>query len=172
MAISTVVKNDIEGSIVLSDGTGSPVTLTVDVCRGDFSGGPFREVLNETVVIERRGQFKGLAHGPRIYPTFTFTAHMTEFTNASVGVLSDFLLRQGAYASNISTLGANARKYTLDIALTWEGTDLGDDADSTLTMTDCEIVIDSLSEASEGNSFSISGTCYGAVTGLAASEVS
>ncbi len=167
MALSTEVKNDIEGTISVADATATPITHTSLYDRGDLVVGPFKKILNEDVVIESRGVFKSLAHGGRLYPAGTFSFWYTELTHAS-GTLADMLLATGtAYSSNVSTLGANARKYALNLTLTIEGTDLGDDADSLLVLPNCVFTIDQFSESREGNFLSISWVCYGTPTGLA-----
>lgn len=172
MAVSNIVKNDIEGSITLADGTGTPVTHTVTYDRGDLVAGPFKKIMNEDVVIESRGRFRALAHGARIYPTGTFSFWYREFTNAS-GALPDMLLGTGtAYSANVSTLGAAARKYALKLTLTVEGTDLGDSADATLILNDCVFTIDQFSESREGNFIAVSFVCYGSTTGLATAGLS
>lgn len=172
MAVSTVYKTAIDGSIKLLDGTsGTPLEITLSYDNGDFSCGPLKDVLNEDVAFERRGKFMGVRAGARIYPTGSFTATMTQFSDATAGTLADFLLRNGNYSAAVSTLGSTAEIYTVDIELTVEGTDHGDAADHTMTLEDCSVRIDSFSEG-EPNSFSISFTCYGAITGdLAADEL-
>jgi hypothetical protein len=72
-------------------------------------------------------------------------------------------LKNGAFASAVSTLGSSADVYTLDVVITVEGTNFGDSADATFTMEDCHLQV----SWSDGDpaTFSISGTCYGAITG-------
>jgi len=172
MALSTQIKNDIEGSIVINDGTGTPLTKTASFVRGDLVYGPFKKVMNEDVIFETRGVFKGVGHGARIYGAGSFSAWFTEFTHAS-GTIADMILGTGtAYSAAVSTLGANARKLAHQIVLTVEGTDLGDDADGVLTINDCVIQIDQFSEAREGNFLAISWVTYGSTTGFATSGLS
>jgi len=174
MAVSTIVKNFTGGSITFADGTGTPVTKTLDYDNGDFSSTGIKETLNETTVYERRGKRCGVPrHTTRVYPTISFTGKMTQFTDAANGTMTDFLLRTtgSAYASNISTGGANADVYTIDITFTSAGAALGDAADHTFTCADCEATID-FAEG-DSNAFTLNFTVYGAITGdLEASEIS
>jgi hypothetical protein len=171
MAVSEYAKTDIHGSITLSDGTGTPVTLALSYDMGDLSITGLAEKLNEVTAIQRRGKHVSLAHGARTYPSVSFSAIMTQFTEASApGTLADFILRRAAYSANISTTNAGG-VYTIDIVLTIEGTDFSDAADHTVTLTDVACTLDFAEGAP--NSFSISGQVYGAVTGdLATTEIS
>lgn len=164
MALSTVLKNFTDGSITIKDGTGTPLSLTVNFDQGDFSITGLKAKLRETVAYEARGRFKSLRHTTRTYPTFSFTAHAAEFSEDGTGTLADAILRQGTvWTAAVSTRGASAEVYTLDVTLTVEGTSHGDSADGTFTLEDCELSVD----FAEGdpNTFSVSGTVYGALTG-------
>lgn len=169
MALDDFVKSDLEGSITLTDGNSNTMTLAFD--NGDFSGGPFKEVLNEHVKYERRGKFTSVGLGARIYPTFSFTAMVHQFTDATADVLADFVLRNGKFASNQSTFGANHRVYAMDVKMDIEATDFGHSADMTFTLHDCVVTIDSFGEG-RPSTISISGEVLGEVTGdLACDEV-
>jgi len=163
MADSSVVKNLNDGSLIISDGTGSPIAVTVKFTSGDFSISGLKKALKETVAYQSRGVLNTVRHTARTFPTFSFTCQMAEFTSATATSVSDAILQNGAFSSAVSTLGANADVYTLLLAITEEGTDFGDSADPTFSLDDCECSID----FGEGdpNTFSISGTVYGAVTG-------
>lgn len=162
MALSTVVKNFTDGSIQLKDGTGTPITVTVQFSDGDFSASGFQEQMNEVVAYETRGVLNSVRHTVRKYITFSFTAQMSQFTNATA-YLSDAVLKNGAFSAAVSTLGTTADVYTLDVVFTVEGTNFGDSADHTFTLEDCHLSLD----FAEGdpNKFTINGTCYGAVVG-------
>jgi len=170
MAVSTFVKNFTHGSLLLSDGTGTPVTLTVDCMNGDFSISGLAKILRETAKYESRGLLKSVAHTTRTYPSGSFSAMMTAFTEAiAPGTLADFVLNQAAYSANVSTLGASAQVYAIDLVVTIEGTDFGDAADHTFTLSDCRCTID----FAEGdpNQFTLNFEVLGAVTnGLIAAE--
>lgn len=160
MALSTVVKNFTDGSISLIDN--AALTLVVQFTDGDFSADGFQEQMNEVSAYEARGALTSLRHTTRKYITFSFSAQTTQFTNATA-YLTDALLRNGAWAAAVSTGGASADVYTLDVKFTMEGTNFGDSADHTFTLEDCQMSI-AFAEG-DPNKFTISGTCYGAVTG-------
>lgn len=164
MSLSSVVKNFRNGTIRIYDATGVPLDVTVEYEQGNFSISGLKRKLNETVTYLDRGELGSVRHTNRTFPTFSFTAHMTEFSDATNENLLDIIMRTAgsAFASAVSTLGATADVYTLNVSLTVEGTDLGDASDHVLTLTNCELSID----FAEGdpNTFTINGTVYGTVT--------
>jgi hypothetical protein len=161
MALSTVVKNFTDGSVQLIDN--AALTATIQFSDGDFSVDGLAEQLNEVSAYETRGTFNTLRHTTRMYPTFSFSAQVTGFTNSSANLATDTVLRNGAFAAAVSTFGANADVYTLDVKFTMEGTNFGDSADHTFTLEDCRCTI-AFAEG-DPNKVTISGTCYGAITG-------
>jgi hypothetical protein len=163
-AESTQPKNNIGGSIRLSDGTGTPVTLTLAYDRGDFQVGPWMEDLNEEVILQRRGRFLALLRGERVFPEFSFTLFGTNIIGSSTtapGTALEFFTGKGAYAANVSTLGAS-RKKTVDLRLIIEGTAWGDANDEMVDLEDCVCRVTSYQEAVDGNIISISGKQLGA----------
>jgi len=162
-AESTFWKNNLQGAITLIDGTGTPVTLALATDRGDLkiTGlGPANQ--NAPVVMTRRGKFGSLNRGERIFPqvTFTcFTGNVIGSSGVAPGTPWEFAGKKGAYAANVSTLGAN-REYTIDIKLTIEGTNWGDTADETITCEDCVVACE-WNEAIDGNILAISAQCLG-----------
>lgn len=169
MALDGWIKNELQGGLTLIDGTGSPVSLVVPFWDGTFSLSEIADVLNEEEAYESRGQLVGLNWGNRIFPTFSFSAMVAEFTNASPGVLSDFILKRGAYASNVSTQGAG-RPYTINVKFDLEGSNHGgNDSTFTLGSCRCRVAID----VTRPIKFNVTGTVYGAITGdLAVAQVS
>lgn len=166
-AESSFIKNNVQGVLTLSDGTGTPVTLALAYDMGDVEIGPLMEELNEPVKIERRGKFVGLQRGKRVYPTIKFTAWCGNLVGGSTsapGTPTEFSTKKGAYSANVSTLGAN-RKYTIDIILAIEGSNFGDGADETIT---CNDVVCSITwkEGPEGNTISIDGEILGPVVSV------
>ena len=163
MAASSVVKNLCDGTITLKDGTGTPITVTVRFDNADFTVSGLKAKLRETVAYQHRGVLSSVRHTARTFPQFSFSCSMSEFTAATAVSVSDAVLKNGAFAAAISTLGANADVYCLDLVVTEERTNFGDSADHTFTLEDCELEL----TYTEGdpNGFSLSGTCYGAITG-------
>lgn len=173
MSISSVPRNALNGGITLADGTAPPVTLQVPFAGGDLKLAGLAPVLNEAIAVEDgRGHHMGLVFGGRTYPTFSFTGKVTDLSGAAApGSLADFILFRAAYSANVSTTGTGPRPKTIKVVVAYEGTDLGAAADGQVTLNDCLCTID-FQEAKEGNTFSIQGTVYGAITGdLACAQI-
>lgn len=163
MAISSVVKNFRDGTILIEDGTTpTPLAVTVQFEAGDFSADGFTEGLVDVTTYLDRGEMGSLRKTNRTFPTFSFTAHMTDLSDATDKLLFDIVRKAAAFSSAKSTLGTNADVYTLKVTFTVEGTNFGDSADHVLVLNDCRLSI-GLSEG-DPNSFSISGTVYGTVS--------
>lgn len=161
MAVSTVQKSNVSGSIQLAIGV-STLDLLYD--RGDVAIGPLQARLNSVNAVARRGRFLGLVHGDRIYPTINFSAWITQFSEATgTGDLIDFVLNKDAYSALVSLGGANT-PYTFDLSYTVEGTDFGDAADHTFTCHDVHAQLN-FTESAEGLQLAFSGTMYGEFTG-------
>lgn len=162
MAVSTTVKNFRDGGIVLSDGTGTPLTCTVLFDMATFAISGLKASLHEIIAYEVRGELSSLRKGKRTYPTFSLTAMMSELSDATNTNLMDFVRKTGAFAAALSTLGQYADVYTSKLVLTIEGSNFGaSETDHVLTLNDCELTID----FAEGdpNTFTISGTVRGTV---------
>jgi hypothetical protein len=86
----------------------------------------------------------------------------SENTSASANNIQDAILKKGAFSAAVSTYAASADVYTLDLVFTIEGSDFGDSGDHTRTYEDVECSI-AFSEG-EPNTFTVSGTVYGAIT--------
>jgi hypothetical protein len=162
MAQSTVIKNFRDGSLLFADNTGTPLTLAIQYEAGDFSIDNLNEGLVETTAYLDRGEFATLRKTNRVFPSFSFTAHMTDLSDATDKLLYDLARKTGGFASAVSTLGANADAMTYKLTFTVEGTNFGDSADHTMVLNDCRITL-SFSEG-DPNSFSVSGIVYGAIT--------
>ncbi len=162
MAQSTVIKNFRDGTLTFADNTGTPLTLPIVYEAGDFSIDNLNEGLVETTAYLDRGEFATLRKTNRVFPSFSFTAHMTDISDATDKLLYDLARKTGAFASAVSTLGANADAMTYKLTFTVEGTNFGDSADHTMILNDCRITL-SFSEG-DPNSFSVAGIVYGAIT--------
>jgi len=162
MAQSTVIKNFRDGTLTFSDNTGTPLTLAIQYEAGDFSIDNLNEGLVETTAYLDRGEFATLRKTNRVFPSFSFTAHMTDLSDATDKLLYDLARKTGAWTAAVSTLGANADAMTYKLTWACEGTNFGDTADHTLVMDSCRITL-SISEG-DPNSFSVSGIVYGAIT--------
>jgi hypothetical protein len=164
MALSAVVKHLYDGSWTLSDGAGSPVTLPIDYAHAAVTLSGVHEKLRDVTAYEVRGSFKTLRHTTRVYPTITLEITMTDFSEDTVGTVADFILGNGTIgAAIVSTSGANADVRTLDLIHAGEYTNLGDSADGAFQCDDVYFVLD-FAEG-EPNTFTLTGTIYGPITG-------
>ena len=162
MAISSVVKNFRDGSIQLKDGTGTPLTVTVQFENGDLSLSGTNQGNYEHTKYLDRGELGSIRKTNRMFPTGSFTCQMTDLSDATDRLIWDIVNKTGAFTAAVSTLGANADLYTLDVVLTIEGTNFGDSADHVLTMEDCRCSID-FAEGDPSN-FTINFEVLGAIT--------
>jgi hypothetical protein len=164
MALSAVVKHLYDGSWTLSDGAGTPVTLSVDYAHAAVTLSGVHEKLRDVVAYEVRGAFKTVRHTTRVYPTITLEVTMTDLSEDVSGTVADFVLGNGTIgAAIVSTSGANADVRTLDLIFAGEFTDLGDAADGAFTCKNVYFVLD-VAEG-EPNTFTLTGTVYGAIIG-------
>jgi len=170
VALSNVIKNFRDGTLIIADGTsGTPLQITVSFDQGDFSISGLKAKLAETTAYETRGQLRSVRHTTRIYPTGSFSCMMADFSEASTGTVADAILKTGAFAAAVSTKGADADVYCLSLSFICSGISHGDASDHSFSLNDCECSID-FSEG-DGNSFTINFTMYGAASGgLSASE--
>lgn len=163
MALSAIVKNFRSGTITLADATGTPISMTVAYESGDFALSGVMQGQMEIAMYLDRGDFASIRKTNFTPATFSFTAHMTEISDATNKNLMDVVGKTGAWASGVSAAGTGADAvWTINATWTIEGTDAGDASDHVVALANCHCKID----AKEGdpNSFSISGTVYGAIT--------
>lgn len=162
MAASTVIKNFRDGTIKLDDGTTpTPITLTVSLDAGDFSISGLNQGNTEATTYLDRGELGSVRLTNRSFPTFSFSAHMADLSDATDKLLWNAINKDGAWAAAVSTI-SGSDVYGLKVTLTIEGTNFGDAADHVLVLNGCHMSID----FAEGdpNSFTINGTVYGSIT--------
>lgn len=163
MAVSSVVKNFRDGTILIEDGTTpTPISITVQYEAGDFSITGLNQSNTEATTYLDRGELGSVRKTSRTFPTFSFSAHMTDLSDATDKLLWDAVNKTGAFSSAISTGSTASDVFMLKVTLTVEGSNFGDSADHTLLMTNCHLSID----FAEGdpNTFTINGTVYGTFT--------
>jgi hypothetical protein len=160
MAISSKPKNFRDGTITLNDGSGSPITLTVQYEGGDFSISNVMQSQTEVEMYLDRGSFHNVRKTNFAPATFSFTATMTDLSDATEKCLWDAVNKSGAFSAGVSR--GDTDVWLLQVGITIEGTDFGDAADHTLVLDKCHLTL----EFSEGspNTFSLSGTVYGAIS--------
>lgn len=169
MAESSVVKTGRDGSITFKDGTGTPLDFTITFDMGDMSVTGLSAVNDKSgkyynhTEIQARGELVSQRMTDRVFPSVSASMYMRSFHHATEERFMDFIQGQGAFASRVSTTGANAEVFNCDIVFTVEGTDHGDAADETLTLNDVTIDSFEFAEAMEGNTFKFSGIVTGAI---------
>ena len=164
MPISSVVKNFRDGTITLSDATTpTPLSVTVQYEAGDFSITGLSQGNTEVTTYLDRGDLGSVRLTSRTFPTFSFTAHMTDLSDATNKTLWDAVNKTGAFAAAVSGI-TSSDVYGLKVLLSVEGTNFGDPTDHSLELNGCHLTID----FSEGdpNSFSLNGTVYGTIVAV------
>lgn len=162
MAYSVIPKTKRDGLITLLDG--GAVTLDIAYEDGNFSFSQPQQ-FSELVVMDR-GAFAAVRKQDEQAITGSFGFHFRQFTDATQpGSVRDFINQSGAFSTNASTGTTGTpyiEHYTIDIKYTAEGTDFGDAADHTVTLSKCICTLD----FSEGDpsSFTLNFTCYGGAT--------
>ena len=165
MAISTVPKNFRDGILTLADGTGSPISITVTYSPGDFSISGLGQGLTAYEIAKYldRGNFYAARKTNQSFPAISFTAHATDYSDATEKTLPDAIRKLGSFAAGVSGYGTSADVWSIKtMTLTVEGTSYGDSADHTIVCTNVICTID-IAEG-DPNTFSISGEVTGTVT--------
>lgn len=164
MPISAVVKNFRDGTITLSDATTpTPLSVIVQYEAGDFSITGLNQGNLEATTYLDRGDLGSVRLTSRTFPSFSFTAHMTDLSDATNKTLWDAVNKTGAFAAAVSGI-TGSDVYGLKVLLSVEGTNFADPTDHTLELNGCHLTID----FSEGdpNSFSLTGTVYGTIVAV------
>lgn len=114
-----------DGTIEMSDATGSPISITVQYEDGDFQFSALEEGYYTVVVFKDRG-VPYSARKTEIHDiTWSFTAHATDFTDATEKTIMDTVRKAGAFAAGVSKLGANADVWALQVKFTVERSNYG-----------------------------------------------
>lgn len=161
-APSTQPKNFAGGVMRLSDGTGTPVTHTVPMTKGDFTLSPIQARLNEQKIATARTQVLGVMIGAPIIPKLSLSCMVGNVVGSSAvapGSTLEMVTGKGAYSANISTMGTN-REMTVDTRLTIEGTQWGDANDETIDCLDC-LFSSEFAESADGNTLSFTAQVLG-----------
>lgn len=169
MAISTKQKYLKHLSLVFADGAASPTTLTVPHTRGDTKlSGLTPKVLNKTVKTIARGELIGAGKGERGFPVFSLSAYITCFKAAAAPgpVIAYVLGSADPYTALVSTLAiGDEDMQTINIQVTEKGLILGDTADHTYTLHDCDLTSCDWAEGEEGMFVDLSFEVLGEIDG-------
>lgn len=162
MAASTIVKHLYDGTITVTDGTTpTAVSLTVPFTTGDLSLDTLQASSRGVQAYQTRGTLHSVRLAAREFQNVSFSAQLADISDGTDGTLIDFVLKQGSYSANESTL-AGSDSYCIQITLTVAGTSLGDAADHTIVMDSVRCTA-SVAEG-EPDTVSISGVIYGDTT--------
>ena len=164
-------KNFTHGSLVVTDGTGTPLSHTVDVDDGTIQISDMVPGLRESSDYERKGVWVSSAFTTRKFPTLQLSCNFTKFRDTSSGTLLDMLFGTTGtpFAASVSTIapsGATADKVpvAVTLALTIEGTNFGDSEDPTVTFAKARIESVSFSEG-DPNKVTFAFKVLGAISG-------
>lgn len=163
MATSSVVKNFSDGTLTITDATGTPISCVVRFSQGDLKIDGLKAKLRDTVAYQARGAITSVRHTTRAMVSGSFTCHMSEFSSASANDAIDAMCKTGAFSAGVSKLGASAEVWAVDLTWAIEGTNHGDSGDHTLTIGTCEGTV-SIAEG-DPNTISVAFVSYGTISG-------
>jgi hypothetical protein len=110
MAASTIIKHDTDGTIQLADGSTTPVVFTAPYTQGDFSiTGIDGQGLREVVAYQSRGVLHSIRRAARTFPSISFSAMLSDLSDATDQTLYDFVRKTGSYNGNTTTSTASQR---------------------------------------------------------------
>lgn len=147
-----------DGTIEIQDASGTPIVTTVQYEDGDFSVEGLRESQFSVQEFYDRGVMYAYRKIKEEPISFSFTAHATDFLDATEKTVLDAFLKTGAFAAGVSQFGASADVWAVKVTFTAEQTDYGAASDSTVVLTYC-VAECSFAEGTPGK-FSIKGTAY------------
>ena len=140
MSYSTVVKTKRDGLLSLADNAGFGGANTLDLAYepGDWQMNAPQETRVD--FLDRGRLVSSTRYGDDQALNGSFSNCFRDATDASEATMFDILNQSGYVGANwTSTLGANAEVFTVDLRLTIEGSDHGDGADHTITVTDVSL---------------------------------
>lgn len=140
MAYSNVVKTKRDLTISFADnsGFGGANVLTVAFEPGDFAMSAPQEARNN--FLDRGRLVSSVRYGDDQPLTGSFSAYFRDATDSSEATLFDLVNQAGYVAANwVSTLGANAEVFAVDLQVAIEGSDHGDGADHAIVVEDVSL---------------------------------
>lgn len=156
MAISAIAKNFRDGTILIADG--AALTYTVTYEDGDFKLDGLAQGLNEIAAYEDRGELFSLRLTKPAYPTFSFSAILTDVSSAAYATLVDACMKQNIWSAATSTTATTGDVYTLNVTIT-----VAYSAEShVVAMTNCVLTV-GIAEG-DPDKVTVSGEVLGTVT--------
>ena len=147
-----------DGTLVISDGAGSPLTATVVYEEGNFSFTGMNQGVMDTVVFMDRGRPYSIRKEKNRPIPFSFTAHAISM----VGEPGNACLKLGTWASATSTLPTakgGSEVHCVKLVYTAERSNFGASSDSTATFLICRITDVDFAEGVP-STFTIKGEAY------------
>lgn len=137
MAESTIVKTKRDGTLTFTD-LAAASSYIVAFEAGDLSITIAGRTVNLFLDRGIMSDPPAIRYGDDQPMSGTFTAQFRDATDAAAETLLDILTQGGHVGSTwVSTGGANAEVFTVDLTWTIEGTDHGDAADHTIVLKHC-----------------------------------
>lgn len=156
MAYDPITRNLTDGQIVIKDGTGTPLSVTIECDDGDLS----LVVHKDRKVIMNRGALDHVREGVSVPVDLSFTVQFSEFytDEASSYTPYELLMQEGDASSAISTRTDSAEAYCVDIEFTITNPDAdAAEKDELIKITDFFIEDITFNEGDEYNTLAVSG---------------
>jgi hypothetical protein len=159
MALNSVPMIPRDGVITLEDNTGgTTIKATITYEDGDLQWDALEEGYMSSMMFKDRGIHYAIRKTEEQDISFTFTAHATDFSDATEKTVQDAVLKLGAFASGVSVFGNNADAWGLKMVFTVEATNYGASADHVATFSKCRCSV-AFSEGTPGK-FTIKGQIF------------
>ena len=92
-----------DGSVVFSDNTGTPITITLPFEHGNFSFGEVTHLQKEVIEFYARDRWYAAREGKDITPEFTFSADLPGLTDATTKSIWDMVRRSEEHTSELQS---------------------------------------------------------------------
>ncbi|MBM4369803.1 MAG: hypothetical protein FJ102_26570 [Deltaproteobacteria bacterium] len=124
-----------DGQLVISDSSGTPLSLTIQYEDGDFQMGEVEPNQKSVQEFRDRGDVYAVREVERTNLEWTFSCHCVGFTDAGAATPLDIARLGGTWGSAVSKLTAAYGGANLfQLVFTAERTNFGGAADSTVTL--------------------------------------
>lgn len=160
MALSTLPMIARDGTIAFQDATGTPITVTLDYEDGNLAIEDLGHLHRERLELYDRDDLAALRYGRRRPIPFSFSCYPKGLTDATVKLITDLIMRTGAWAASVSTRGANEEVYTYQMTYTIERTNFGGTADNTVTLKHVHMTMSLKEEPGGFTKLEITGTAF------------
>jgi len=122
------------GTLAFEDATGTPISATIQFEDGDLQHDEMRAGYFDVEILQDRGVDWIAVETNEQRIGFTFSCYATDFYDATEKTFPDMVMKTGAWAAGVSTLGAN-RPWALKMTYTQEQSAYGAGADSVMVFT-------------------------------------